>query len=223
MQKMKFVSLVLCAAVLLAGCASKLGYPSKSVGIPTPVTLFSRVAKPSIKNTMGYLARDIWETLYKKKFEDVLAKMSGEREHAQLNASFLMDIAKAQDLFAPGVMAVQEIGVDYTKAQDDKSAFSGYDFGQYKDTIPTPYILALTIDEWGLYAASQNTDNGPFISMTMQLIDKETNATIWKYNYLFKKQVDKDADELSRPDKMDDMITTLIKDGTNAFFMWLGW
>lgn len=223
MRKVKVISLALCAAVLLGGCASKLGYPSRAVGIPTPVTLFSKVPKPSIKNTMGFLGRDIWDTLYKKKFEDVLAKITGERERAQLNASFLMDVDKAKDLFAPAVMAIQEVGVEYSKAQDDKSSFSGYDFSQYKDTISTPYILALTLDEWGYYAAARNEDNGTFISMTMQLIDKETNATIWKYNYLFKKQVDKDADELARPDKMDDMITKLIREGTDAFFMWLGW
>ncbi|MGA2613588.1 MAG: hypothetical protein ABSG38_09055 [Spirochaetia bacterium] len=224
MRTVKNISLLLFAMVLLNGCATRLGYPAKTVGIPTPVTLFFKVApKATINNTMAFGAVDMWSFLYKNKFEDILAKLTGEKERSVLNAVFSQDVDKAKNLFAPSSLEVQDIGVDYAKTKNDPPTYSGFDFSQYKDSITTPYILALTLDAWGLTFAQENKDSGPYVTLTMQLIDKETNASRWSYTYTFQLQQDKDASEITNPDRLDDMLCKLILNGTNLLFMWLGW
>jgi hypothetical protein len=224
MRKGKVTILLFLAVLLLAGCASRLGYPARTVGVPTPVTLFSAVApNGTLNNSMSYFARDVWDTLYKKKFEDVVAKIPAERLQRQLNLSFAKDVGKSSNLFTPSSSEITDIGVPYSKTKTDPPAYSGFDFSQYKESIPTQYILALTIDEWGLTAAQLDKDNGPSISLTIQLIDKETNASLWRYNYYFLRQVDKDASEITNPDKVEDMIDRLISTGVDAFFQWLGY
>jgi hypothetical protein len=210
------------AAAALAGCASRLGYPAKQVGIPTPVTLFSQIPpKAVIRNTMAWGAVEMWNALYQKKFEDILGKISGVNQRAMLNMVFSADVDKAKTLFAPSSLIPQDIGVPYAKTKNDPPNYCGYDFTQYKDSITTPYVLALTIDDYGLIAAQENKDNGPFVQLSMQLINKDTNASLWKYTYVFQMQQDKDASEITNPDKLEHMFNKLITNGTNAFFMWL--
>ena len=223
MRKGKVIFLPLITALLLAGCATRLGYPARTVGIPTPVTLFSKIApKASLTMNMPYGARDIWSALYGKKYQEVLDKISPEGLDRQLDVAFTNRVRKATNLFTPSSSEVQNIGVEYGKTKSDPPAYSGFDFSQYKETIPTQYILALTIDEWGLIAAQRNADNGPYISLTIQLIDKETNDSLWRYNYLFQQSVDKDANELSEANLLEPFYNRLIKQGVDAFFMWLG-
>ncbi len=186
MRKVKVICLFLAAVVLLSGCASKLGYPAKTVGIPTPVTLFAQVAqKGIITNTMNFGAKDLWNLLYQKKFEEVLSTVAVDKLQRRLNIAFARDAGKSKDLFTPSSSEILDTSIPYAKAKSDPPEYSGFDFSQYKDTIPTQYILALSIDEWGLIAAQNNKDNGPYISLTMQLIDKETNNSLWRYNYQF--------------------------------------
>ena len=164
----------------------------------------------------------MWDQLYRKKFEDILAKISGDNQKAQLNMVFSADADKAKTLFSPSSLDVMDIGVPYSKTKDDAPNYSGFDFSQYKDSITTQYVLALTIDDYGLIAAQYDKDNGPFVQLSMQLIDKDTNASLWKYTYVFQMQQDKDASEITNPDRLEHMFNTLITNGTNAFFMWLG-
>jgi hypothetical protein len=224
MHKGKVLLLLSAAALLLAGCASRLGYPSRAVGIPTPVTLFSKIApKASLNNTMLFGARDLWNLLYQKKFEEVLSQLAVDRLNRQLNVSFSNDAGKAHDLFTPSSSEVLDIGVDYAKSKADPPAYSGFDFSAVKDTIPTQYILALTIDEWGLLAAQNDKDNGPYIAMTIQLIDKDTNMSAWKYHYQFLSQVDKAANEITKPQMFTHILEKLIEQSVDQYFMWLGW
>jgi len=223
MRILRNASLLVLVAATLAGCLSRLGYPAKEVGTPTPVTLFTQVApKAVIRNTMNWGATEIWNALYQDKFEKILAKVSGADQLAQLNRIFSDDVDKAKTLFAPNSLDIQNIGVPYAKANTDPPNYCGFDFTQYKDSITTPYILALTIDDYGLIAAELDKDNGPFVQLSMQLINKDTNASLWKYTYVFQMQQDKDASEITNPDRLEHMWNTLITNGTNAFFMWLG-
>lgn len=57
----------------------------------------------------------------------------------------------------------------------------------------------------------------------MQLIDKETNNSLWRYNYQFLEQVDKDANELTGADHLEAIYDRLIPRSVDAFFMWLGY
>jgi hypothetical protein len=224
MHKGKVMCLFLISGFLLAGCASRLGYPGRTVGIPTQVTLFSKLApKPSLTITMNFMARDIWSALYQKKFEDVLSKVSLDRLQRRLNVTFAKNVGKATDLFTPSSSEVLDIGVDYGKTKSDPPAYSGYDFSQYKESIPTQYILALTIDEWGLLAAQYDKDNGPYILLTIQLIDKETSESLWKYSYQFLQPVDKDANELTKASLLEDIYDRLITKAVDQYFAWLGW
>jgi hypothetical protein len=216
--------LLVAAVLALSGCASKLGYPARTVGIPTPVTLYSHVAsKPSLTIDMPFGARDIWSAMYKKKFEDVLANIPIDHLKRQLDIPFSANTVKAKDLFAPSSSEVLDIGADYSKAKTDPPAYSGFDFSQVKESIPTQYVLALTIDDWGLIAAQLDKDNGPFVAMTIQLIDKDTNMSSWKYQYQWRQQVDKDANELTKPEMLEDILNHIIKRAVDQYFMWLGW
>ena len=223
MRRGKTVGLIVIALVALAGCASRLGYPGGTVGMPTPVTLFSKVpAQGTITKNMNYLARDLWSSLYEKKFQEVLNKIDPETLQRTLNINFAKRAARATALFAPSSTEVQNIGVDYGKTKSDPKTYSGFDFSQYKDTIPTQLILAFTIDEWGLIAAQRDTDNGPYVSLTMQLVDKDTNESLWKYSYLFQTPMAKDEDKLTRPAEFQDILEHLIAQGVDAYFKWLG-
>ena len=223
MRNLKVMCLVLISGLSLAGCASRLGYPTKTVGIPTPVTLFARVApKGIITNTMNYGAKDLWNYLYQKKFEEVLSNVTVDKLQRRLNIAFARDAAKATALFRPSSSEILDTSIPYAKTKSDPPEYSGFDFSQYKDTIPTQYVLALSMDEWGLLAAQNNKDNGPYISLTMQLIDKETNNSLWRYNYQFLEQVDKDANELTGADHLEVIYNRLIPRSVDAFFMWLG-
>jgi hypothetical protein len=224
MRRVKVTCLILISGLLIAGCASRLGYPVKTVGIPTPVTLFAQVApKGTITNTMNFGARDIWNALYQKRFEDVLGNVTQSKLQRRLNIAFAKDAAKSKDLFDIGSSELLDMSLPYAKAKTDPPEYSGFDFSQYKDSIQTQYILALSIDEWGLMAAQMDKDNGPYISLTIQLIDKETNNSLWRYNYVFVEPVDKDANELTKASLMEDIYDRLIPRSVDAFFMWIGY
>ena len=129
MSRGKIAYSVLAAVFLIAGCASRLGYPSRTVGIPTAVTLFSKIASSASLNiTMPLGARDMWSMLYKKKFEDVLSAISREKLKRQLDIAFSRDAGKAKDLFAASSTEVSDISVDYSKVKADPPAYGGFDF-----------------------------------------------------------------------------------------------
>ena len=172
---------------------------------------------------MNYGAKDIWNALYQKKFEEVLGNVTQSKLQRRLNIAFTRDAARSKDLFTISSSDILDTSIPYAKAKSDPLEYSGFDFSQYRDTIPTHYILALSIDEWGLIAAQYNRDNGPYISLTIQLIDKETNNSLWRYNYLFLRPVDKDANELTRADHLEDIYDRLIPRSVDAFFQWLGY
>ena len=224
MRAGKIGLLLLSGVMALAGCASRLGYPAKTVGIPTPVTLFSHIAaNTTLKVTMPYLARDMWSALYEKRFNDVLGGVSRERLLRQLNLAFSRDVGKSTDLFTPSSAEVTDLGAELWIAKSDPPGYSGFNFSAIKDTIPTQYVLALTIDEWGHIAAQADRDTGPFIALTIQLVDKDTNLAAWKYHYVFQQQVDKAANELTTTPHMLDLFEHLIPQSVDQYFNWLGW
>jgi len=225
MLKGKVIVPFLAALLLLAGCLTpRLGYPAKTVGIPTPVTLFSSIPeKGTITKNLDYFAKEAWSLLYEKKFENNLSQISTDRLRRSLNIRFAANASKATDLFILSSTEVLNTSITYSKTKNDPPSYSGFDFSQYKATIPTQYLLALTIDEWGIIAAKKNEENGPYVSLTMQLIDKETNASLWKYSYLFQEPVDKDANELTKVSALQDIFEHLIPRAVDAYFMWLGY
>ena len=214
--------LFLPALFLLWGCASKLGYPAKTVGIPTPVTLCSKFPQNgTIQNTMPFMARDIWNELYKKRFTDVMAGIPASDLQRRLNIQFSNNVGKSPRLFAPSSSEVFNIDVDYSKTKDDPKTYSGFDFTQYRDSIPTQYVLALTCEEWGLIAGQTDTTNGPYVSLTMQLIDKDTNMSLWRYHYQWMEPTAKDANELTHSDQFQHIVEKLIERAVNQYFQWL--
>jgi hypothetical protein len=214
--------LLLILIVALSGCASRIGYPAKAVGIPTPVTLFVRVdQKATIIKDLDYLGRGAWSFLYEKRTQEVLDKISREALAGQLKTSFVSDVEKAKELFAPSSSEVRDIEVEYSKSKSDPAAYSGFDFSSVKDSVPTRYILALTIDEWGHIVATKVDKNGPYIRLTMQLIDKDTNESAWRYSYLFQEPVDKAANELTVPALLEHIIVKLIERSVDQYFLWL--
>jgi hypothetical protein len=224
MRKGKVIFLASATILLLAGCLSRIGYPVKSVGIPTPVTLFSSVAETgTITKNLDYFSKEAWSLLYQKKFENILSQISTDKLQRKLDISFSQRAAMAKDLFALSSTEVLNTSITYSKTKDDPPSYSGFDFSQYKATIPTPYILALRIDEWGIIAAKKDEENGPYVSLTMQLIDKETNASLWKYSYLFQEPVDKGANELTKVPLLEDIFEHIIPRAVDAYFKWLGY
>ena len=219
-SKTGLLFLVLIAA--LSGCASRIGYPAKAVGIPTPVTLFARVEQnAAITKDLDYMSREAWSYLYEKRTQETLAKISREALASQLKTSFSRNVEKATELFAPSSSDVRDIEVEYSKSKTDPASYSGFDFSSVKDTISTRYILALTIDEWGHIVAKSNEKNGPFVRLTMQLIDKDTNESAWRYSYLFQQPVDKAANELTTPALLEHIIVKLIERSVDQYFLWL--
>ena len=224
MLKGKVILSALAAAFLLAGCASRIGYPVRAVGSPTPVTLFSAIPeKGTITKNLDYFSKEAWSLLYQKKFEDNLSQIATDKLLRKLDIEFSNRAAKATDLFTLSATEVLNTSITYSKTKDDPPNYSGFDFSQYKATIPTPYILAFTIDEWGIIASKKNEENGPYVSFTMQLIDKETNASLWKYSYLFQEPVDKDANELTKVSALQDIFEHIIPRAADAYFKWLGY
>jgi hypothetical protein len=204
--KQKVVFLLFVAALLLVGCLSpRLGYPVKTIGAPAPVALFSRIErKASIRKDQDYVSGEIWHMLNERDLEEVLGRISVEKLQRRLDIAFAENAGKAADLFTIGSSEVLDAGITSARAGDDP-----------------PYGLVLAIDEWGLMAAKEDSENGPYILLTMQLIDRETNASLWKYSRLFQQPVDKDANTLRGPAMLEDIYENLIARAVGAFFMWL--
>jgi len=222
MRSSKASLLFLVLIVALSGCASRIGYPAKTVGIPTPVTLFARIEQnATITKDLDYMSREAWSLFYEKRTQEVLAKISREALASQLKTSFSRNVEKASELFAPSSLDIRDIEVEYSKSKTDPAAYSGFDFASVRESVPTRYILALTIDEWGHIVAKQNEKNGPFIRLTMQLIDKDTNDSAWRYSYLFQQPVDKAANELTTPNLLEHIIVKLIERSVDQYFLWL--
>jgi hypothetical protein len=215
--------LCLGAVITLAGCASRLGYPAKTIGIPTPVTLVSHVAsKGTLFINLPYMARDMWSSLYQKRSQNILDNVSNEKLQRQLSIVYSKNVGKSTDLFTVSSSEVIDTGSDYQKAKTDPPAYSGFDFASLKDSIPTQYVLVLSIDEWGRVVAQNNSDNGVSISLRMQLVDKDTNMAVWSYHYDFRQQVNKDAYELITVSPFEDLLTGLTKLSVDQLFNWLG-
>ncbi len=224
MTNAKSLSLFIVTALFLTGCLSpRLGYPVKTVEVPTPVTLFSTIAaKPEIyKMNMDFLSREAWGILYDKKFQEILDKVSVQKLQYQVNEIFQDRAEKASDLFALSSREVLNTDIQFSKTKEDPPEYSGFDFSASRDSIPTKYILALTIDDWG-YSPSRKIElNGPFMVITIQLIDKETNASLWRYSLRHQENISQEAYELTQASYFEEAYQKMITNAVSRYFQWL--
>jgi hypothetical protein len=213
----------LCFFILIAlfsGCATpRLGYPVKSVEIPTSVTLFSTIAKDGVlNNNMSLMSKDLFNALYLKKYEEMLREMPLGRFQGQLNDLFLGNVLKASDLFSLSPAVVNNWDIDGNKPENDKKALYSHSFHRYKDQIQTDYILALTIDEWGYNVEQDKEEDGPFMSITIQLYNKETNESLWGYNSLFHESTEKEGHGVITSGDIEKIYETLMEKAVRKFF-----
>jgi hypothetical protein len=219
MRIVKYLSLFI-LIVLFSGCATpRLGYPVKTVEIPTRVTLFSTIAKDGIlNNNMSIMSRDLFNGIYRKKYEEMLREMPLGTFQSQLDDLFLTYALKASDLFSISPVHVYNWDIDGHKPKDDKKALYNHSFHMYKDQIESEYVLALTIDEWGYNVEQSTEEDGPFMSITIQLYNKETNESLWGYNSLFHESTGKEGHSVITYEDIKSVYETLIERAVRRYF-----
>jgi hypothetical protein len=116
-------------------------------------------------------------------------------------------------------------GLDYSKNIDDPADFSGYDFSKYVNDIPTKYILALTVDEWGYVVTKDKSTTGPYMVFTIQLIDRDTSLSLWRFSNLYQKPMDiplgaTEPGDITLTD-IEETMQKIIPKAVNDFFTWL--
>jgi hypothetical protein len=189
--QIKISACIIIIILLISGCASGpgLGYPAGEVDVPTRVTLFSTIAKQGrIVRQVDIGSAEIWNSLYKERFEDLLAVMRLDELQDIMDAKFLEAVSGKAKLFELEPVEVFNWDVPYAASFDTKE-HSGFDFSNYKDGIPAPYILALFIEDWGYTVNRDKEKDGPFISMTIRLIEKETGRGVWKYSKTYQERI----------------------------------
>jgi hypothetical protein len=212
-------------AILLTGCmSSRMGYPVKTVEIPTPVTLFCSIEKKAIFNwKIDPLSREAWKLFYGKKYEDIFAAINIAGLQDALSQTFREKASEMTDLFIVDPAPVSQVGLvePETKADSGETARPHVNLDAYADSVATRYILILYIDQWGYTVTVTNKfdEEGPFISAGMQLYDKETGETVWKYKSLHQHH------NTSIPDRSDirtegfqKIIEELVNEAVNRYF-----
>ena len=192
MPRLKFMA-VFVSGLLVFGCMTgpRLGFPVKSYNLPVPVTLFSSIyAKGLLVKDMDIFSKESWRLSWDKKYLDMLSKVNVYRLNDEMDTIFLRKALEIKDLFIIEKKQVFHAGIEYSKNPDDPENYSGYDFSRFVDDIPTKYILALTVNEWGYTATRAPQNTGPYMVFTLQLIDKDTSLSVWQFTKKYWRQIE---------------------------------
>jgi hypothetical protein len=219
MRYIKYISFLF-ILLLAAGCTtSRLGYPVESVEMPAGVTLFSTITGTGVlDNQMPLISRDLFNALYKRKYEEMIDQVPVSRLQSRLNDLFLEKTMKATSLFSPSPVHVYNWNIKGDIPVDDKKALSSYNFSVHKDQIPSPYVLALTIDEWGYIVETDMEEDGPYLSITIQLIRTETNERVWGYNSQFQQSTGEKGHGTVNLEDIEKIYLDLIDDAVSKYF-----
>ncbi|MBN2354140.1 MAG: hypothetical protein JXD23_16345 [Spirochaetales bacterium] len=216
------------SVLLIFACTTgpRLGFPVKSFTTPVPVTLFSSInVKGQLTKDMDIFGRESWRMFYDKKYLEMLSKVNVPALGAQMDELFLIKSKEIEDLFTIKENQVFHGVMEYSKNQDDPENYSGYDFSRLIDNIPTKYILALTVNEWGYLATKDPRYTGPYMDFTIQLIDKETSLSMWQFSKRYWKQIIvslgyEEPIQVQLSD-IDYTMTKIIPRALNDIFAWL--
>ncbi|MBN1524741.1 MAG: hypothetical protein JW904_09670 [Spirochaetales bacterium] len=211
---------------LTLGCATpRLGFPEKTMEIPVPVTLFTDVADTGVlDNRLPMGSKDVWELLYREHMVTLLGKINSGEIQMLINPEFV-DKAKKTDLFIVDPDFVVRLNAEYTKSEQDTSAFSGYNFSDFQASIPAKYILAFTVDQWGYTVSNTPTEDGPFMVFCIRLIDKESNESVWEYSKRYHTVISSALKgtrrEVLDPVDLEGAYKKLVSKALKDFFIWL--
>ncbi len=159
MLRLKFIA-ILSLGLFVFGCMTgpRLGFPVQSLSTPVPVTLFSAVNRKGVFiKDMDIFSRESWRLQYDKKYLDMISKVNVNQLRDQIDDLFVNKALEIKDLFTIEKKAVFHSGIDYSKNSEDSPDYSGFDFSRVANDIPTKYVLALTVNEWG-YTATKKTE-----------------------------------------------------------------
>ena len=227
MGMLRIIQSLFLAFIIFTGCTTgpRLGFPLHTVGIPVAVTLFSTITRQGkIDKKLDWGSAEIWGMMYKEKFEGMLGRVSLDIDALQgiLNDLFLKKATEAKDLFVLNPAQVFNWDIQYSASMDDGSNNSGFDFSLHKDLCASKYILALTIDEWGYVVKRVKDDDGPYISVSIRLIDCETGASLWKYTKTYQQAISNSLEHVNygsiTAEEIEKTYQGLIYQAVNQFF-----
>jgi hypothetical protein len=168
----KILSLVLIIIVLfISGCMSpRLGYPVKTVEIPTPVIISATIAETgTIKTEIGFMADGIFMWSYGDYYKEQFSKIDTATLASVIKDRFTAKVLSLPDLFAVDPSVREKKPVEQSIVASEST------------DIASKYSLIFSVDEWGYWATQGAEREGPYVKVSIQLFDKETQATIWKY------------------------------------------
>jgi hypothetical protein len=228
MKRLRF-SLLSVLVLFTSACmtAPRLGFPVKSLDSPVPVTLFTAISpKGLLVKKMDLFGRETWRLLYDQRYLTILSQINlGGRFNKNMDDLFIKKTLETRDLFKLEKKEVFNGGLEYSKTPDDPVNYSGFDFSRYVNDIPTKYILALSIDEWGYIATQDKTTTGPYIILTIQLIDKDTSMSLWRYSNQYQKPVEDPLGATEPGDitqaQIEDVLQKLVPKAMDDYFNWL--
>jgi hypothetical protein len=177
----------MCVLSIFSCLSPRLGFPVKEIETPVEVSLFSTIAKRGTVNiSMDKISGELWKVLYQGKFQEMLDKISTDFYQIKINEAFLDEARITNELFILNPDDVLNLKIEYGKKPDDLKDYSGFDFSVDKSSLHASYVLALTVDEWGYLVNTKKEEAGPYMKFAMQLIDKETNKSLWEYRETFR-------------------------------------
>ncbi|MBN1699639.1 MAG: hypothetical protein JW881_19125 [Spirochaetales bacterium] len=221
---MKKISAVLLACVIITflwGCMTpRLGYPAATIGIPTDITLFSTIVQKEgkLKLDMDIVSKGLFQGIYKAKYEKMLDDISPYQLQRVCNDVFLENALSSEEIFSIDDIYVYNWDIEYSKLKESPDTYSGYDFSPYREKIETPYILSITIDEWGYIVSQDYEKDGPYISITIQLIDRDSGITRWSHNAYYHESTKQESHNLVTLEMVDGIYEKLIAEAVTKFF-----
>ncbi len=216
MRHIVFISILFIA--LFSGCMSpRLGYPVETVEIPTPVTLHvTIIEKGTIVTEIGFLADSMFRWQFAKFYEDEFAKVDTNNLLKIINRRFIEKARSLPELF------ILEKGLN----QENSSNTGVSLFGEVtsEGDFSSRYTLIFSVDEWGYFATNSENieDEGPFVSVSIQLFDKEQTEAVWKYKSEAHQKIEELGDRgTHKAAYLEETYEKLILEQLDKYFKWL--
>lgn len=184
---MKFSLAAVGALILffLSSCVSNhLNYPIVKVDVPTDISVFVAMTSDfNLDNKRNIGTKEMFDFLRKDAMQKMLENLDVSIFRKALAEKVISEVKKSPKLFNLIQESPLDLDVQYGRSGEDAEGYSGYNFQYQADQIPTKYVLAINIQDWGYRASDVENGEGPYVVLNCQLVDRDTNESLWEYNY----------------------------------------
>jgi hypothetical protein len=220
---------VISCALLISTCASGpgLGFPAASAGIPVRVTLCSTIAKQGVIDyDLDIPSEELWKLLYGEKYEKMLAGIRLDELQTLLDLAFLERASESTKVFIPDPHQVFHGDVPPAAPADDSADHSQLQPDGHGDIVSPQYILALSIDQWGFVVSRDKQKEGPYLTIVLRLVEKDTGKNIWAFSKTYVEQITEELSDVNygsiTSEEIEKVYKLIIPKAIDRIFSQLG-